>query len=298
MPKCARSSGVLYLNDGDWVESCTALVEHHDGRLELIDWAALNRLSFFDAARQPGCRNLPDSLSPRRNSPASTDMLPPAASHRILIVTDAWKPQVNGVVRTLTTVAEELRAMGHAVEVIGPDRFRTVPCPTYPDIALSLLPRRRLMRLIEAFKPGRAAHRHRGSARPGGAALGETHRLRLHHRVPHPLRRIRQGAHRHPGAADLCLDAALPRRRPGHHGRDAVAARRTGTPRLPQHPRLVPRRRPGAVQAVCRARNGICRGRSSSISAVSRWRRTSAPSSTSICPGPRSWSAAARSLRR
>ena len=40
-------NGVLYLNDGDWVESCTALVEHHDGRLELIDWAALKRLSFF-----------------------------------------------------------------------------------------------------------------------------------------------------------------------------------------------------------------------------------------------------------
>ena len=38
--------GVLYMNDGDWVESCTALVEHHDGRLELLDWAALNRLSF------------------------------------------------------------------------------------------------------------------------------------------------------------------------------------------------------------------------------------------------------------
>ena len=39
--------GVLYLNDGDWVESCTALVEHHDGRLELIDWVEINRLSFF-----------------------------------------------------------------------------------------------------------------------------------------------------------------------------------------------------------------------------------------------------------
>ncbi len=39
--------GVLYLNDGDWVESCTALVEHHDGRLELLDWAALNRFSFL-----------------------------------------------------------------------------------------------------------------------------------------------------------------------------------------------------------------------------------------------------------
>jgi len=35
----------MYLNDGDWVESCTALVEHHDGRLELIDWVARNKLS-------------------------------------------------------------------------------------------------------------------------------------------------------------------------------------------------------------------------------------------------------------
>ncbi len=41
--------GILYCNDGDWVESCTALVEHRDGRLELVDWAALNRLSFFTA---------------------------------------------------------------------------------------------------------------------------------------------------------------------------------------------------------------------------------------------------------
>ena len=41
---------MLYINDGDWVESCTALVEHHDGRLELIDWAALNRLVVLRAA--------------------------------------------------------------------------------------------------------------------------------------------------------------------------------------------------------------------------------------------------------
>ena len=67
-------------------------------------------------------------------------MLPPGRSHRILIVTYAWKPQVNGVVRTLTTVVEQLRLIGHVVDVIGPDRFRTMPCPTYPDIALSLLP--------------------------------------------------------------------------------------------------------------------------------------------------------------
>ena len=46
-------NGVLYINDGDWVESCTALVEHHDGRLELIDWAALNRFSFLAPRRAP-----------------------------------------------------------------------------------------------------------------------------------------------------------------------------------------------------------------------------------------------------
>jgi glycosyltransferase involved in cell wall biosynthesis len=80
-------------------------------------------------------------------------MLPPAPSHRILVITDAWTPQVNGVVRTLTTVVQELKDMGHVVDVIGPDRFRTIPCPTYPDIALSLLPRRRLVRMIEAFNP-------------------------------------------------------------------------------------------------------------------------------------------------
>lgn len=62
-------------------------------------------------------------------------------------------PQVNGVVRTLSTVSGELAAMGYVVEVIGPDRFRTVPCPTYPDIRLSLLPRRRLGRMIQDFAP-------------------------------------------------------------------------------------------------------------------------------------------------
>src|ERR1700739_611194 len=80
-------------------------------------------------------------------------MLPPSPSHRILIVTDAWQPQVNGVVRTLSTVTQELRAMGHVVDVIGPDRFRTLPCPTYPANALSLLPRRGLGGMTETFRP-------------------------------------------------------------------------------------------------------------------------------------------------
>ncbi len=72
---------------------------------------------------------------------------------RILIVSDAWRPQVNGVVRTLASVADELAAMGHTVDVIGPDRFRTVAMPTYPDIRLAILPGRKLSRLVEAFAP-------------------------------------------------------------------------------------------------------------------------------------------------
>ncbi|MCB9948657.1 MAG: glycosyltransferase family 1 protein [Rhodospirillaceae bacterium] len=56
---------------------------------------------------------------------------------KIVIVSDAWFPQVNGVVRTLSTVADRVRRLGHEVEVIGPDRFRSIPCPTYPEIRLA-----------------------------------------------------------------------------------------------------------------------------------------------------------------
>jgi len=60
---------------------------------------------------------------------------------------------MNGVVRTLSTLVSELQLLGVNAEVIGPDRFRTLPCPTYPDIRLSVLPRRRLGRMMEAFAP-------------------------------------------------------------------------------------------------------------------------------------------------
>lgn len=88
---------------------------------------------------------------PKLSEPALPAATP--AGQRILIVSDAWEPQVNGVVRTLRTVVQELRTMGHVVEVIGPDRFRTIPCPTYSSIRLAVLPRRRLQVLIEAFRP-------------------------------------------------------------------------------------------------------------------------------------------------
>ena len=72
---------------------------------------------------------------------------------RIALVTDAWAPQVNGVVRTLTTVTEELRRRGHDVMVVSPDRFRSLPCPTYPEIRLALAGRRRIGRLLAEYRP-------------------------------------------------------------------------------------------------------------------------------------------------
>lgn len=72
---------------------------------------------------------------------------------KILIVTDAWSPQVNGVVRTLQSVRAELERMGATVEVISPDLFRSIPCPTYPEIRLALATRRTVGARIAAFDP-------------------------------------------------------------------------------------------------------------------------------------------------
>ncbi|MFZ2995105.1 glycosyltransferase family 4 protein [Sphingobium sp.] len=58
---------------------------------------------------------------------------------RIAIVTDAWTPQVNGVVRTLQTIRAQLESMGHEVRVISPDLYGSIPCPTYPEIRLALV---------------------------------------------------------------------------------------------------------------------------------------------------------------
>ena len=72
---------------------------------------------------------------------------------RLLIVSDAWRPQVNGVVRTLERVAGELMALGDVVEVIGPDRFRNFAMPGYSDIRLAFRPRATLRRMLDAANP-------------------------------------------------------------------------------------------------------------------------------------------------
>jgi glycosyltransferase involved in cell wall biosynthesis len=72
---------------------------------------------------------------------------------RILIVTDAWEPQVNGVVRTLKMTCRELEALGHTTSVLSPSDFRSMPCPTYPEIRLALAGRAEVARRIDAFAP-------------------------------------------------------------------------------------------------------------------------------------------------
>ncbi len=72
---------------------------------------------------------------------------------RLAIATDAWAPQVNGVVRTLTETISRLKARGHEVEVVAPDRFTTIPCPGYSEIRLALAPRFGVRKALGTFKP-------------------------------------------------------------------------------------------------------------------------------------------------
>lgn len=72
---------------------------------------------------------------------------------RIAIATDAWSPQVNGVVRTLQSVRAELEAQGHEVLIVSPDQFYSMPCPTYPEIRLAFASRSAVGRRLEEFQP-------------------------------------------------------------------------------------------------------------------------------------------------
>ena len=73
---------------------------------------------------------------------------------RIMLVTDAWDPQVNGVVRTMKRVIQETEAMGHVWEIVHPgDGFVTMPLPTYPEIKLALFARRRIEERFHSFEP-------------------------------------------------------------------------------------------------------------------------------------------------
>jgi glycosyltransferase involved in cell wall biosynthesis len=72
---------------------------------------------------------------------------------RFLIATDAWRPQINGVVQTYERLTEQLTRFGHEASFIAPDAFRTLPLPTYPEIRLALIRPGQARRRIEAYRP-------------------------------------------------------------------------------------------------------------------------------------------------
>src|SRR5580704_12444614 len=94
----------------------------------------------------PSCHSSPRNPSASRSRLRRRRM-------RIAIVTDAWHPQVNGVVRTLSTVRDGLVAAGHEPVVFGPDRYRTLPCPGYSTIRLAIGAGRALGRQLAEFRP-------------------------------------------------------------------------------------------------------------------------------------------------
>ena len=72
---------------------------------------------------------------------------------RVVVVTDAWFPQTNGVVRTLAITVDRMRADGIEVHVLSPEGFRTIPCPTYPEIRLALFAGRAVGRRLAELQP-------------------------------------------------------------------------------------------------------------------------------------------------
>ncbi len=148
---------------------------------------------------------------------------------KLALVTDAWHPQVNGVVTTLTRTKESLEALGYEVRVISPDGFSTIPCPTYPEIRLAILPRRRLGAEIEDFEPdavhiategplGSAARSHCNAS---GLAFTTSYHTQfpqyVRKRLPIPERWSYAYLRRHHGSARRTLVATE------HQRRDLVA---------------------------------------------------------------------------
>jgi len=71
---------------------------------------------------------------------------------KLALVSDAWRPQINGVVRTLETTVGKLRQRGWTVETITPDLFRSIPCPSYPEIRLAIGAGREVARRLATFQ--------------------------------------------------------------------------------------------------------------------------------------------------
>ena len=136
-------------------------------------------------------------------------------SMRVLIVTDAWHPQINGVVRTLERLAENLPAQNAEAQFLSPQLTSArCPMPSYPDIRLALATPGQVVRArIAAARPDHVHIATEGPARPHGAAHLPGARPRLHHQLSHALPGISSAPgcrSRSPGPTAGCAVSTMP----------------------------------------------------------------------------------------
>ena len=129
---------------------------------------------------------------------------------RVLVATDAWHPQVNGVVRTYERLAMEAGKLGFEVAFLAPSDFRTLPCPTYPEIRLALAGPRAIAAHIAKAKPDFIHIATEGPIGLHDEALLPQDQMAVHHELSHALSRICLGAAAGPEVLVLCAAAALP----------------------------------------------------------------------------------------
>jgi len=139
---------------------------------------------------------------------------------RVLIATDAWHPQVNGVVRTLTSLARSAKTLGVDVDFLSPEGFTTVPVPSYPGLRLALPGRREIGMRIQHAKPdaihiateGPIGHRVRAYCRRHDWAFTTSYTTRfpeyISARWPIPERFIYESLRRFHNAAAVTMVAA------------------------------------------------------------------------------------------
>jgi len=150
------------------------------------------------------------------------------APNTIAIVTDAWFPQVNGVVRTLSRTKQELESRGHRVEVISPHGYQSVPCPTYPEIRLALFAARSVKKRLTTLKPDAV---HIATEGPLGLAARRwcrTESTAIYDQLPHTIPRIHPIAFTDPNQLVLCIFKMVSWTRTPHVGCHALHGKRIG----------------------------------------------------------------------
>ena len=161
---------------------------------------------------------------------------------RLLIASDAWRPQVNGVVRSLEHMAEEAPRFGAETVFLTPERFRSFPMPTYPEIRLSLVGQASIARLLEEIAP---THVHIATEGPIGPATrlacareGRAFTTSYHTRFPEYV----CGPDEDPGSLVIRRPQAVPSGGTRDDGQHALPRERAHRARLREHHALDPGR--------------------------------------------------------